>query len=85
MTNTTGRKTMSANRKRDLDTRKPYTTTPPTVEIFSCSKRGDKFLKDWVADDDRPTRGENGRLFIIIPESDGSRVLAQAARAGLVF
>jgi hypothetical protein len=31
---------------KDLETRKPYKTRPPTVEVVACSKRGNKFIKD---------------------------------------
>jgi hypothetical protein len=72
-------------RSKDLDTRKPYTTRPPSTEVVSCSRRGDKFLKDWITSDDRPCRGDDGRLFIILPDADVPTVLRDAARAGLNF
>jgi hypothetical protein len=55
------------------------------MEIVSHSERGDKFLQDWIDPDDRPARDEDGRLFLILVDSDAATCLADAASAGLQF
>jgi hypothetical protein len=70
---------------KDLETRKPFSSRPPALEVASCSLKGDKFLCDWVAEDDPPMRGEDGRLAVLLTEDDTRQLLADAARAGLEF
>jgi hypothetical protein len=70
---------------KDLETRKRFRSTPPCTEIVSNSKRGNKFLRDWIDPSDRPTRDDNGRLFLVLLDDAAARCLADAARAGLQF
>jgi hypothetical protein len=70
----------------DLDARRRTKTTPSATEVVSYSARGDKFLRDWVDPDDRPTRSrDDGRLFVILFDNDVERLLIAAAKAGLEF
>jgi hypothetical protein len=70
---------------RDLETRKRFRSIPPCTEIVSNSKRGDTFLKDWIDSNDKPARDKDGRLFLILVDSDAGRCLVDADHAGLVF
>ena len=70
--------------KPDLVMRMRYATEPATMEIVSRSQRGDDFLRRWVHDD-KPATGPDGRLFVILLQSDVEKCLIDAARADLEF
>lgn len=55
------------------------------MEVVSCSPKGNKFLKNWITEDDEPTRGDDGRLFVILFENQARDLLVDAAKAGLQF
>jgi hypothetical protein len=67
----------------DLELRKPYATTPPSVRIVSCTKRGHSFLKGWVCSDGPPTHIGGGRYAVTLIEPDARTLMADAIRAGL--
>jgi hypothetical protein len=70
---------------KDLETRIQYQTTPASMEVVSCSPKGNKFLKNWITEDDEPTRGEDGKYFVILFEGQARELLIDAAKAGLQF
>ena len=73
----------AAKRRPDLAPRQRYLTTPATMEVVSYSKRGDRWLRQWMRDDQPCRLPADGRLFIILLESQAGECLREALRTGL--